>query len=434
MTIQKDDDRVDEATRRQFIARAAGGFLGLSALPLLQGREPSVSAAALKRSTGPARSVIYIFLSGGMSQLDTFDPKPGAKTQGPTGAIGTNVPGIQVSEHFPNVAKQMDKIALLSAISSTQGAHETGRYFMQTSYLLRGTIKHPSLGVWAHRLAGRRNPGLPAHVQIGSGSGGSSEGFLGSSYAPLPVGDPEAGLQNARRPQGISAERFAKRLRRLARMNASFEKRYGGKATASYSEMYDQAVKLMGSKDLEAFDISKESEAMRAAYGDDPFGQGCLLARRLVESGTRFVEVTSGGWDTHNENFDAMQEKCPPLDRTLAALLADLECRGLLEETLVVLATEFGRTPQISVDRNGRNHFPQAFTCLLAGAGIRGGQRYGRTNESGEEIVEGRITVPDFNATIASALGLALDSRLFSPSGRPFTVADKGRPVQAVLS
>ncbi len=198
--------------------------------------------------------------------------------------------------------------------------------------------------------------------------------------------------------------------------------------------MYDEAIKLMSSKDLEAFDLQKESEAMRAAYGSDSFGRGCLLARRLVEHGVRFVEVTYGGWDTHNQNFDAMEEKCPTLDRAVAALLGDLEARGMLQDTLVVLTTEFGRTPQIVTERMGRNHYPKAFSAMLAGGGIKGGMKYGKTDAGGEEVIENKIEVPDFNATIAHALGLPIEHVVFSPSQRPFTVAHKGKPITELFA
>ena len=194
--------------------------------------------------------------------------------------------------------------------------------------------------------------------------------------------------------------------------------------------MYDEAVKLMRSKDLLAFDLSEEAQKTRNSYGDNPFGQGCLLARRLVENGVRFVEVNNGGWDTHNDNFTRVEEKCNVLDQGLATLIADLHDRGKLDETLVVLATEFGRTPTIQADRqNGRNHYPQAFSCLLAGGGIKGGIRYGKTDEEGREVIEDMVEVPDFNATIAHAMGIPLEKEIMSPSRRPFTVADKGKPI-----
>lgn len=422
----------DDPTRRAFLAGAARGMLGVSTLPWLaaaaRAQDPQDPAVPLGPAT--ARRVIYLYMSGGMSHLDTFDPKPGSPTMGPTETVSTNVDGVLVSSHFREMSKRMDKVAVINSLWSNQGAHAQGRYFMHTSYTMRGTIRHPSIGAWLSRLAGPENPTLPPHVAVGGDVYGASGGFLESRHYPLPIGDPDDGLQNAHLPETVSDERFHRRLERLERMNREFEERYGAqKLVRSYAEAYDQAVHLMRSRDLEAFDLSLEPDPLRDAYGRDAFGQGVLLARRLCEHGVRYVEVTSGGWDTHNENFEAMEEKCPELDRTLATLLADLEARGMLEDTLVVLATEFGRTPEIVEERNGRNHHPQAFTCLLAGGGIRGGVRWGRTDDRGEEIEEGKVTVPDFNATIAHALGLPVEFVLTSPSGRPFRVADKGRPV-----
>jgi hypothetical protein len=188
----------------------------------------------------------------------------------------------------------------------------------------------------------------------------------------------------------------------------------------------------MRSSDLVAFDIDLETPAMRASYGETPFGSGCLLARRLVEHGVRYVEVVSDGWDTHADNFDRLGDLTPAIDQGLSALLADLDARGLLHETLVVLATEFGRTPDIDQDQ-GRNHYPKAFSCLLAGGGVRGGQRYGSTDDEGREVVSDPVSIQDFNATIAHAAGLPLDYVVTSPTGRPFKVADKGVPITSIF-
>ncbi|MCB9891196.1 MAG: DUF1501 domain-containing protein [Planctomycetes bacterium] len=434
MTLNETSRGLDDPSRRAFLSGAAKSLLGLSAFPYLTRVTRAFEDDDVPLLPATARRVIYLYMSGGMSHLDTFDTKPGAETQGPTEAISTNVDGIRVSQHFPNLARHMDKVCVINSMSSTQGAHSQGRYFMHTSYELRGTIRHPSLGAWLDRMAGKINPTLPGHVAIGGDAYTASGGFFPSRYAPLPIGDPLAGLQHATLPKGVSQKTFDKRMERLAKMNQAFAEKHAQTGVDAYTDMYDQAVKLMSSRDLEAFDITKEDAALREAYGDDRFGQGCLLARRLVEHGVRFVEVVNGGWDTHNENFDAMGERCPPVDQALSALLADLDARGLLDDTLVVLTTEFGRTPQIVQERNGRNHYPKAFSALLAGGGIRGGHVHGKTNETGEEIVEGRVTVPDFNATIAHALGLPVDHILYSASGRPFTVAHKGQPVKEVFA
>ncbi len=434
MRLKRQFDRCDDCTRRDFVAGAAKGLLGLSAMPWLTRLAAAAEEAAIPLGPATARNVIYLYMAGGMSHLDTFDTKPGAATQGPTEAIGTSADGVRVSQHFPLLARRMDRVAVINSMNSTQGAHEQGRYFMHTGYMLRGTIQHPSMGAWLERMRGRLNPTLPGHVVVGGGAGTASRGFFDASMMPLPIGDPTAGLSNSRRAEGVSEQRFEDRIHRLEKMNAGFRERYDGKALDDYAKIYEQAVKLMSSSDLAAFDIAQEPAAVRDAYGDDRFGQGCLLARRLVERGVRFVEVVSGGWDTHSENFEQMEDLCPPVDRALSSLLADLDARGLLDETLVVLTTEFGRSPDISQDRaNGRNHYPKAFSALMAGGGVRGGRTYGRTDAEGREIVESPVTVPDFNATIAHALGLPLEHKIFSPSGRPFTVADKGTPVLALF-
>ena len=431
--------RCDDLSRRDFVAHAALGWLGLGTVPWLErafaaAQDPDQGAGPLRLRRATARRVIYLYMSGGMSQLDTFDPKPGAPTQGPTQSIGTNVDGIRVAAHFPHLARRMDRVAVVNSVTSNQGAHAQGRYFLHASYEMRGTIRHPTLGAWLGRCCGKLNPTLPGHVMVGGDVYCASGGFMESRYYPLPIGDPEAGLQNAHLPKTVSEETFHRRLDRLEAMNRAFAAKHDQALVRSYAEMYDEAVKLMRSQDLAAFDLSAEPEGVRDAYGRDEFGQGCLLARRLVEHDVRFVEVVSDGWDTHNDNFDTLDEKGPALDRTLAALLADLEARGLLEDTLVVLATEFGRTPDIDEGRSGRNHYPKAFTCLLAGGGVRGGMRWGATDAQGREIVADPVTVPDFNATIAHALGLPLDAVVHSPSGRPFRVADKGLPVLELLA
>lgn len=437
----------DDVTRRAFLSRTAQTWLGLSAVPILGASGASAlgntslrntslgdDAVAIPGSLATARNVIYLYMSGGMSHLDTFDLKPGTDEQGPTEAISTNVDGIRVSQHFPFLSQHMDKIAVINSMFSHQGAHLQGRYLLHTSYEQRGTIEHPSMGAWLSRLQGNINPTLPGHVSIGGNNGTASAGFLEPKHAPLPIGDPSKGLAHSARPDAVPADVYARRLDRLQKMNAAFRKKHDRKDVRAYDEVYDQAVRLMNSSDLKAFDIAQEPDAVREAYGRDSFGQGCLLARRLIEHDVRFVEVVLGGWDTHNENFENIEERCPPLDRSLSALLADLDARGLLEETLVVVGTEFGRTPEIRRERNGRDHHPQAFSCLLAGGGIKGGQVYGKTDATGQNVIEKQVKVQDLNATIADALGLPLSETIYSPSGRPFTVADKGRSVRELFA
>ena len=442
MRIRDLFNKSDDCCRRDFMASAAGSMLAVGAMPLFplaaqvpdkQDKQDKGQDAPISLRPATARNVIYLYLSGGISHIDTFDTKPGAPNQGPIESIDTAADNVQISQYFPLLAQQMDKVCVVSSMHSPQGAHSQGRYFMHTSYPMRGTIKHPSLGAWLNRMAGKTNSTLPGHVGVGVGPEMASAGFFESKYAPLPIGNPAAGLQDSRRHPTVGDERMERRLARLEDMNRAFKAEFDHRQVRGYDDMYQEALRLMRSEDLDAFDITKEPEAVRAAYGSDRFGQGCLLARRLVEHNVRFVEVVSGGWDTHNQNFEAMEEQCPNLDRALATLLADLEVRGMLEETMVVVATEFGRTPEITNERVGRNHWPKAFTSLLAGGGIVGGRRYGKTDAQGAEVIENPVSIPDFNATVAHALGLPTEHILYSPSGRPFTVAHKGKPVLALF-
>lgn len=423
----------DPQSRRQFIQHAAKAFLGVGALPLLCQPTYADSSTALNFG-GAANSVIYIYLTGGMSHIDTFDTKPGTDVQGPVESIKTSADGIRISQYFPKLAKQMHNVAIINSMNSTQGAHEQGQYYMHTSYFLRGTIQHPHLGAWSSNYLGKRNRLLPSNVKIGNGSDSLGAGFLESKHAAVPIGNPTDGLQNGSLPKGVSQVNFNKRMARLRKMNRNFQSTYDTRETRAYSEMYDEAVRLMRSRDLDAFDLTKENAKTRAHYGDHRFGQACLLARRLVNHEIRFVEVNLGGWDTHDDNFERVSTNAALLDDGLSALLQDLDSQGTLNETLVVVATEFGRTPTIQAERNGRNHYPQAFTCLLAGGGIKGGFRYGKTDRDGREVIENLVTVPDFNATIAKAMGLPIEKEAISPSGRPFKIADDGSPVRELFA
>ena len=420
--------RSDELTRRAFMTKTASAFLGVGLMPGVTGGSAFAQAAATAaRSRPTARNVIYLYMSGGMTHLDTFDPKPGAVTQGPVEAIRTKADDVMISEYFPGLASQMDKVALVRSMTTTQGAHAQGNYFMHSSYVMRGTIQHPGIGAWLQKLDGRPNRTLPGSVRIGGGGSGGG-GFMGPKYAPLILNNPNEGLRNSKLPKDLSEKDLSERLMLADLFDKKFHETYQHKSVKAQSEMYDDAVRLMKSEDLQAFDLTQESETTRENYGNNGFGQGVLLARRLIENDVRFVEVSLGGWDTHSNNFTSVSQRAAVLDQALSTLLADLTRRGMLDETLVVVATEFGRTPRIN-EANGRDHFPKAFSCMLAGGGIKGGQAYGSTDETGENVVENKVQVPDFNATIAHALGLPLDKVVLSPSKRPFTVAHKGRPI-----
>lgn len=425
-------NQLNELSRRDFLARTARTCFGLtiagSASQLFSPQALAADPGVVKAGGGKAKHVIYLYMSGGMTHIDTFDPKPEAPSdvRGPTKSINTNVDGIQLGHCLPMLAKHMDKVALIRSLSTTQGAHQQGKYLMHTGYSPRGTISHPSSGSWVSRLTSQLNDTLPSFVLVGGGNGHPRSGFFEPQYGPLPIGDPEKGLQNVEQRKNTDDTEFARQLALRQELDHDFDAKFhkGQRTVRANTEVYDSAVKLMHSKDLEAFDLSLEKPETRAAYGRERFSQGVLLAKRLVERGVRFVEVEYGGFDWHSDNFEQMEEKIPVLDQALSALLADLNASGKIDETLVVVATEFGRTPKIA-NNAGRNHFPKAFSCLMAGGGIKGGQAYGATDEIGANVIEKKVGAADFNASIAHALGIPHDLVLNSPSKRPFKMGGK---------
>ncbi len=426
--------RSGELTRRDFAATTARALLGVGLLPGVFA--PLVRAAetpAKPARPATAKRVIYLYMTGGMSHLDTLDPKEGVATAGPVKPIRTRVDGLRVSEYLPLTARQMHHATIVRSLTSTQGAHEQGIYFMRTSYTLRGTIRHPGLGAWLQMLQGGGHPSLPNYVYIGNDSRHPGAGFLPPANGPLFVNNPENGLKNLKPQPGLTDDRLAARVKLAGELDHNFRAAFPHRNVRAYADMYDRAMTMMKSADLKAFDLTEENAETRKAYGPEAFGQGCLLARRLIERGVRFVEVSLAGWDTHVGNFVRTPEVCQTLDRALATLLADLDARGLLRDTLVVLASEFGRTPDVNTNA-GRDHYPQAFSALLAGGGIKGGFVFGQTDREGREITERGIKIPDFNATLAAALGLPLDHVEVSPSQRPFTIADKGKPVAELFA
>ena len=426
--------------RRNFISSLAQSTLGVSAFSFAAlSSKDSLGQFGLQsnldqsRKNAKAKSVIYIFLTGGLSQIDSFDPKPDHENQGPIRTVRTKDPEIQFSEFFPGLAKQSDKLCLMKTVQSTQGAHDEGRYYMRTSYVPIETLKHPGLGSWCSYFDKSRGE-FPLNVRIGEESAALGSGFLPSKHTPLPIIKPESGLKNLSPSESLSESRLAKRIERLKRMNSQYLKKHNHLSAKAHVELFDEAVKLMNNDSLDAFDITKVSEKKRQAYGSNPLGQGLLLAKRLVENGSRFVEVNDPGWDTHSHNFSRMNKKGGILDQAMSTLLVDLESSGMLESTMVVVATEFGRTPKIVNERQGRDHFPQAFTCVLAGGGVKGGFVFGETDKTGMETLSRSVSVPEFNATIAHGMGLPLNEIAYSPSNRPFTIAKKSSPVLEVFA
>ena len=420
--------RSGDISRRDFAAKTASSLLGVG---LLGNSLTSKSFAAFEdasklKQNPTAKNVIYLYMSGGQSHMDTWDVKEGVETAGPTKPFKTSADGVRISEYLQRTAQQMHHATIINSLSSTQGAHEQGNYMMHTSYELRGTIRHPSMGAWLNVFQGGGNSTLPNFVFIGNDSRHPGAGFFPAAQAPLFVSNPENGLKNVK--PSVTEDKFQARMKLADELDKDFRSTFQQRNVKAYADMYDDAIAMMKSEDLKAFDLTDEPSDVRAAYGKEAFGQGCLLARRLVERGVRFVEVSLGGWDTHNANFVAVPERCETLDKGLSSLISDLHNRGLLQDTLVVVTTEFGRTPDINTNA-GRDHYPKAFSAVMFGGGVKGGHVYGKTDKEGREVVENKMKIQDFNASIAYALGLPLDHVMYSPSKRPFTIADKGQPI-----
>jgi len=431
-----------ELDRRAFLTRTAQACLGVtlggSMARLFNSPAFAADPAILAAGGGKAKNVIYLFMSGGMSHLDTFDPKPqaGKIINGGKKAINTNANGIQLSQYLPKLAHHADKISIIRGMNTTQGAHGPGRYFMRTGYAPRSSITHPAVGGWVNKLSKPLNNTIPGFVTVNCNSSHPGSGFLEPKYSPLPIGNALAGLQNSSINPGTSEQEFNQQLNIRTQLDHDFDAKFAPaqKDVRAYNEMYQAAVKLMRSEDLEAFDLSKESSITHKLYGASNFSKGCLLARRLIERGVRFVEVELGGFDWHDDIFTNSEALLPQLDQGFAALLEDLHVKGLLDSTLIVLATEFGRSPEIN-SNSGRNHFPKAFSCIMAGGGVKGGYVHGETDAKGASVLSGKTSSPDLNASIGFALGIPYDKTIYSPSKRPFKMSSrKGKPIKEIFS
>ena len=410
--------KLDPLSRRTFVEKVAKTALGVSIIPVM-GSDKVFGATG-----GKAKHCIYLYMSGGMTHIDTFDPKPGTETGGKTEAVKTSVPGISLGQYLPGLAERMKDIAVVRTLTQKTADHRGASYWMHTSYQPRATIIHPTLGPWAQKLLGKSHETLPSSVQIGGGGGGPGSGFFGPELSPLPIGSAESGVQDSKAV--VDEKSFDKRLKMMQTFDTGFESKFKNDDVKAYTQFYDETLKLMKSTDLDVFDLSKDPKVAERTtkYGNNGFGKGLMLAKNLVKSGVRFVEVDLGGWDMHNDlwNTTIIGARGNTLDTAVSALIDELKADGLFEETLIVLTTEFGRTPNIN-SNGGRDHYPRTFSGLLAGGGIVGGQVYGKTDAKGIAVEENPVEPKDFNATIATALGLPLDKIVFSPSGRPFMVA-----------
>jgi uncharacterized protein (DUF1501 family) len=370
---------------------------------------------------------ILLWMQGGPSPFETFSPKPGHENGGETKAIDTSVPGIQISENFPHVAKVMNHAAIIRSMTSKEGSHPRATHLLHTGYLPNASVQYPAFGSIISQQLPHVELELPAFVRIGPGTrDGAGGGFLGVQYDPFTM--PAAGRPPTNAAPTTEVPRYARRLDLLARLETDHAAGGAAHEVAEHQKLYKQASKMILSSQMKAFDLDEESAEAREAYGSSQFGLSCLLARRLVETGVPSIEITMNGWDTHQDVIPRVKELAGQVDQPLAHLLTDLDQRGLLETTLVVWMGEFGRTPRIN-PRAGRDHYPKAFNVLLAGGGVRGGQVIGSTDAGGAEVTDRPVTVVDLFQTFAKSLGIDPKVENIAPNGRPIKIVDGGEPV-----
>jgi uncharacterized protein (DUF1501 family) len=414
--------------RRQFLGRAGWGgaaWLTLASHFLARADEPPRNRRA------PARSIIVLWLDGGPSQLETFDPHPGTDIAAGTGAIATALRGVQLAPGLARTAEELGSIALVRSMVSREGDHERATYAMKTGFRPDPTVVHPSIGaVLCHELP-RAGTDIPRHISILPGQWPARGGFLGDQYDAFRTGDPASPV-----PDTVSrapAQRDENRLRDLDVVERAFARRRQARVEQTlHRATVTAACNMMSSEQLRAFDASSEPLALRRAYGDTPFGRACLAARRLTEVGVRCVEVTLSGWDTHANNHALCRNLSEILDPAFSTLVRDLREQNLLDSTAVLCAGEFGRTPRVNF-AGGRDHWPNGFSVALAGGGIRGGTVLGATDPEGKRDPTDPVTVADLHATVLTAVGIDVTRMNQTPIGRTVRLSE-GRPLAALLN
>jgi hypothetical protein len=437
--------------RRSWLATSGLGLLGASVSGWI-----SAFAEEVVRHSRQRRHCILLWMTGGPSQSDTFDMKPGHANGGEFQEIATSVPGLRWSEHLPRLAQQAERIAVVRGLSTKEGDHGRATFLMRTGHPPRGPVRYPTMGASLSKELAVDSGFAVNFVSVAPyrafNQAAYGPGFLGPRYAPLTVGATDNLPSGETSPDGyadlrvddltppprVRPAQFAARVELWRALQDGFLADHRGPAPLAHDTVYRRALQLMDSDIAAAFDLSREPAEVREAYGKGRFGQGCLMARRLVERGVPFVEVSLGfsdngsfGWDTHQNNFPAVKNLSQELDAGWSTLMRELQERGLLDSTTILWMGEFGRTPRIN-DNAGRDHFPAAWTCAFAGGGIRGGQAFGRTSADGTEVEDGKVDVGDVLATLATALGVDPDHENLSDQGRPIKIAE-GDPIRAVL-
>lgn len=418
-------------TRRQWLGSVLGAAGGASFL----GLDPRILFAQRQRKNAMADSIILLWMAGGMSHIDTFDPQPGADVGGPFQAIKTAAEGIVISEHLPETARVFDNLSLIRSMTGNEAEHGRASYLMHTGYPPLSSIKHSTLGsiTAKYKGPGSRDPNLPPYVSIGIDW---AAGYLGPKYAPYYIGNANDGDANLTIRDGLGTRRFNDRLKLLHELDKSFKHKHRKNPELdAYAHHYNAALLMMRPQTARVFDLDDEPEVLREAYGlQSAFGQGCLLARRLVQAGVRFIEVSYGGWDTHQDNFQTVRTKSRELDRAFSTLIRDLKRTGVFDRTVVVLTSEFGRTPRIN-GNEGRDHHPAVWSTVIGGGGIQPGRRVGKSDQ-GKAVDRRPVRVGELHATLCQALGVDYAETNYAPDKRPFRIVkDKtARPIKELFA
>lgn len=430
--------RGNQLSRRSVLTVGAVG--GLTLADFFRIRAANADQKHYESKEGKAKSVIFIFMPGGMAHQETFDPKPYAPIEyrGPLNSIATNVDGIRVNEMLKNTAKVADKLAICRSMTHGEAAHERGTHNMFTGYRPSPALKYPSMGsVVSHEFGPKNN--LPPYVCIPNQPNEfAGTGYLSSSFAGFSLGsDPASGnfqVRDLKLPGGVDETRFGKRRKMLDIVNTHFRETEKADSLDAMDSFYQRAYSMISSqKAREAFDINKEDPKLRDAYGRNTAGARMLLARRLVEAGVRFVTLTYGGWDMHDNIEGGIKSQVPAFDQGFAMLIKDLSDRGLLDSTMVCIASEFGRTPKINRTA-GRDHWPKVFSVVMAGGGVKGGQVYGSSNATASEPEENPLNVEDWATTIYHQMGIVADKELMAPGDRPIEIVDGGKVRKELLA
>ena len=412
-------------SRRHFMNHMAGA--SAMAIPALSlGHTLNVHAQDLKKRR---KSAIMLWMGGGPSTMDIWDLKPGESTGGPFKQISTSG-DVQICEHMPMMAKQMHNMAVIRSMSTREADHNRGRYYMHTGYAPNPNVEHPSYGsVISHELIDQRKElDIPPFVAVGGGSVGP--GFLGMSWAPFSVSS-NGRIRNLE--MGLEDQRLMQRMTTLDLIEKGFISQRRGSAASDHQKILRKTLNLMTSEQMEAFKVEKEPDAVKERYGDNNFGRGCLLARRLVEAGVPFIEVGNGGWDNHqNIHATLADTKLPELDQGMSALVEDLEQRGLLDDTALMWMGEFSRTPRINGNA-GRDHWARSWSVVVGGGGMKGGIAVGATNSDGTRVDTEPYTSQDVMASVCKSLGISLETTFTSRSGRPMKIANSGKVIRELF-